>query len=90
MVRKEDVALALKEKREDGLRLLNAWLDQEQARVEKGEIRNLDRNVAWAELYRDAGLREEAREAFEAAAEEAFQERDEERLAYCEAELEKL
>lgn len=69
---------------------LNAWLDAEQGRVEKGKCTNLEFNIAWAEVYRDAELTNEAREAFDQCAEIAYQEGNEELLAYCEEQIRNL
>jgi hypothetical protein len=74
----------------EALALLHAWLDQTAAQVEQGEMTNLERNVAWAKLYHDAELTEEAIEAFDAAAEEAFQTGNRSVFNLCEAELKKL
>lgn len=71
---------------------LLGWIDQEQAEVEKiGTSKAvLDFNVVWAKVYRDAGMVEEAIEAFDQAAEQAWQERDEALYTELESEIEKL
>jgi hypothetical protein len=86
---REQVRAALKRGVEsvEARELLNSWLNTEQERVERGEITNLAFNISWAELYRDAGLSEYARESFEQCAEQAYQEGNEEQLAYCEEQI---
>ncbi len=90
---KEEVVAKLKEKTEDvseGLKVLDEWLDNQEKRVEKGEITSLQHNIEWAELYRDAGLLEMARESFEQALEQAWHERDEDTYRRLQDEILKL
>lgn len=75
-VGKQEVTEALRKNPED-LTLLNKFLDQEQAKVTDSEM-GLALNVTLAEIYRDAGLVEIAREAFNDVAEQAFQEHNDE------------
>ena len=73
---REAVTALLREKGPDdtGAReMLSRWLDHEQARAEKGEITDLEYNISWAELYRDAGFTEQALEAYATACELAYQ-----------------
>jgi len=70
--------------------ILNQWLDQTQGQVERGEITNLERNVAWAELYRNAGLVDEAVAAFTDAAEQAWQEHNDAVFQQCQNEIGRL
>lgn len=74
----------------EGLAILNQWLDTEQARVEAGEVTNLKLNVMWADVYRDAGLTENATEAYEQAMEEARQEGRSDMVEICQAEITRL
>ncbi len=70
--------------------LLNKWLDENQLKVESGVITNLEFNISWAELYRDAGMGEIAREAFEQAAELARQENKDNEYDRLQREIENL
>lgn len=70
--------------------LLNKWLDENQKKVEEGAISNLEFNISWAELYRDAGMTDEALESFEQAAELAWQENNDEVHDCLQKEIEKL
>lgn len=74
----------------EGVAILNQWLDQEQVKVESGEITNLKLNLAWADVYRDAGLTENAIEAYEQALEEARQEGKLDTQEICRAEIRQL
>ena len=74
----------------EGMALLNQWLDQEQAKVEAGEITNLKLNVMWADVYRDAGLTEYAIAAYEQAVEEAHGEGRPDMVEICQAEIKRL
>ncbi len=71
---------------------LLGWIDQEQAAVDKiGTSKaTLEFNIVWAKVYRDAGLIEDAREAFMQASEQAYQERDEVLYNQIEDEMDKL
>lgn len=70
--------------------LLNKWLDENQKKVEESSITNLEFNIAWAELYRDAGVKEAALEAFDQVAELARQEGNDEALRRIKEEITKL
>ncbi|MEK7654610.1 MAG: hypothetical protein AAB345_05090 [Patescibacteria group bacterium] len=70
--------------------LLNKWLDENQRKVEQGVISNLEFNISWAELYRDAGMNSEASEAFKQAAELSLQENNEEECRGLREEADKL
>ncbi len=75
-ISKKDVVEFLLKNPED-LSLLHRYLDRRE-----GEVKNskdvLELNVEVAEIYRDAGLREAAIDAFRDAAEQAWQEGEDE------------
>jgi hypothetical protein len=70
---KEAVVESLRSNPEDKS-LLNQYLDQREAQVRTSEDA-LVLNIEVAEIYRDSGLLESAKEAYEQAAEQAWQER---------------
>lgn len=92
LINQSEVTKVLKEQglSPEGLAILNQWLDIEQARVEAGEITNLKLNVMWADVYRDAGLTENAIEAYEQAEEEAGYEGRSDMVEICQAEIKRL
>ncbi len=73
-VSKSDVVESLRSNPED-LSLLNKFLDKREAGVSDSRG-SLALNVEVAEIYRDAGLLEAAKEAFIQTAEQALQERE--------------
>ena len=73
-VTKEQVIESLRQNPKD-LSLLHRFLDRREAEVRSSHDA-LTLNVEVAEIYRDAGLRDAARTAFEDAAEQAWQEHE--------------
>ena len=71
-VTREQVIDSLRQNPED-LSLLHKFLDKREAEVRDSKDA-LALNVEVAEIYRDAGLREAARKAFQQADEQAWQE----------------
>lgn len=74
----------------EGCELLSAWIGQEQTRVEAGETSDLKVNLSLAEIYRDAGLKEEAMQAYEDARDQAYGESNTQMEEICAAELKRL
>ena len=85
---KERLVELLRANQED-LSPLNAYLNKREAEVISSKDA-LALNIEVAEIKRDAGNTEGAREAFTDAAEHAWQENEDERYAYCISELNKL
>ena len=77
---------------EEAIAALQIWMAHEEARVsqENTSKATLRLNVSVAELYRDAGLTEEALEAFEQAAQQAWQEHEDDLYESLIAEADKL
>lgn len=73
-VSKSEVVESLKQNPED-LSLLHKFLDRREAEVQDSRGA-LILNIEVAEIYRDAGLLEAAKEAFSQAAEQAWQEQE--------------
>jgi len=73
-VTKEQVADSLRQNPKD-LTLLNKFLDRREAEG-KNSKDTLVLNVEVAEIYRDSGLKDMAKDAFMKAAEQAWHERD--------------
>lgn len=74
----------------EGCELLGTWLDSEHARVEAGETSDLKVNLVLAEVYRDAGLKAEAIEAYEDVRDQAYGEGNDLLREISEAELKRL
>lgn len=74
----------------EGCELLGTWLDSEHVRVEAGETSDLKVNLVLADIYRDAGLKEEAMQAYEDARDQAYGESNTQTEEICAAELKRL
>ncbi len=85
---KEKVIASLREDPQN-LSVLQEYLATKEAEV-YSSLDALRLNVETAEIYRDAGLMEAARDAFEAAAEQAYQEHEDELYGRLVSELERL
>jgi hypothetical protein len=67
-VKRSEVVSKLQELGPDSLeatRLLKEWVDQEQEKVEKGEIDQYDFDLSWGGIYEEAGMIEDAIEHYE-------------------------
>jgi hypothetical protein len=85
---KQTVIESLKADASDASMLVK-YLESREAEVTNSQ-EGLRLNVELAEIYRDAGMTEMAREAFADAALQAVNEGDDETAAMCDAEYEKL
>lgn len=85
---KQSVIERLKAKPEN-LAPLHEYLDMREGQVKNAE-ETLQLNIEVAEIYRDAGIIEGAKEAFRDAEVQAFEQRDDGRYQYCIDELRKL
>ena len=94
-ITKEQVIESLRA-RPDDFSLMTEFLNQREAQFsrEPADLDYLLLGITQAEMYRDAGLREEAREAFESSLIIADQSAEKlgrpDLVGYCEAELAKL
>jgi hypothetical protein len=89
-VNRRDVISALKEKSSEAMQKLLDWISVGEQLVIGGEITEIERNLALAEVYRDAGLRADAMQSFKDTLLLARHVQDGDAYAYCEEEISKL
>ena len=87
-ISKNEVVESLKQNPEN-LSLLTKFLEKRESEVTNSK-ETLALNVEIAEIYRDAGLLEAAKEAFTQAAEQAWQEQDDALYEQLKTEVEKI
>jgi hypothetical protein len=92
-IQKGEVIERFKEKgREDAetIAFFSEYIEQQEGRVDRGEIDLTDLNVSLAEIYREAGFVEEAVAAFEDTAEVAWGYGRKDIYNMCQVEIERL